>query len=74
MEYWVYIDDPTDWARVHKGTCRYCNHGEGVKASRLSNNRWEGPFDHPNEAAFAAGSFGKGDADTCGHLPAEPSN
>ena len=42
--YWLYVDDPTNWARIHIGSCRYCNHGKGVKATRLPYNRWFGPF------------------------------
>ena len=48
--YWVYADEPTDKALVHLGTCGYCNHGAGLRRSRLSDNRWVGPFETEEEA------------------------
>ena len=48
--YWVYEDEPTDKAMVHKGTCGFCNHGHGVRGSRLPDNRWIGPFETEDEA------------------------
>ena len=48
--YWVYEDDVTDNARVHKGICGYCNHGRGIRETRLPDNRWIGPFETESEA------------------------
>ena len=48
--YWVYEDDVTDNARVHKGTCGFCNHGRGIRGTRRSDNRWIGPFETESEA------------------------
>ncbi|MXY60357.1 MAG: hypothetical protein F4Y96_07980 [Chloroflexi bacterium] len=53
MSYYVYIDDPTNRARVHAGACGHCNYGQGKKDHRLPDNRWEGPF-KDREAAWAA--------------------
>jgi hypothetical protein len=47
-EWWVY----DDWAvkpsraRVHKGTCFYCNHGKGVNPDKTveGDRRWRGPY------------------------------
>ena len=44
MDYWLYVDDVENSARIHKGSCSWCNHGAGVKKSRLPDNRWLGPF------------------------------
>ena len=44
MDYWLYVDDATSSARIHKGLCSWCNHGAGVKETRLPDNRWHGPF------------------------------
>ena len=31
MDYWIYENwTATSKAKVHKGTCPYCNHGEGT--------------------------------------------
>ncbi len=48
--YWIYEDEPTDKALVHKGTCGFCNQGQGVRGSRLRDNRWIGPFETEMEA------------------------
>ena len=66
QEYWVYVDDPTDLARVHLGSCRYCNDGQGFKGSRLFDNRWLGPYTDPDEAANAAVRERKRDTKPCG--------
>ena len=33
--YWVYEDDSTNRARLHKATCSRCNDGQGMKGSRF---------------------------------------
>lgn len=65
MGYWVYEDDPTSKARVHKGTCGYCNHGRGIRGSRLSDNRWIGPFETEEEAIDKALRTGRSDVRRC---------
>lgn len=42
--YYVYEDDPTSTAKIHRADCCYCNNGRGIKDTRLSDNRWHGPF------------------------------
>ena len=67
MGYWVYVDDVTNRARLHRGSCKFCNHGAGVTATRRSDNRWEGPFTDPDDAATAAVCADKRDTKPCGH-------
>ena len=65
MTYWVYEDDPTNRARVHKATCSRCNEGQGMKGSRRPDNRWHGPFGTVREATGYARSTGRPDAKGC---------
>ena len=65
--YWVYEDRPTSRARVHEGTCRYCNHGEGMGRGRIeAENEWYGPFVSREEAFRRAGATGQRDVRGCG--------
>ena len=64
--YWVYVDDPTNHARVHEYWCRFCRDGQGVKDSRLPDNRWIGPFRTLSEADAAMARQGKLDSARCG--------
>jgi len=63
-DYWLYVDDPTDWTRVHKGACRFCSQGAGVKGSRLPDNRWHGPLALADAVAKAR-RIGKRDTAGC---------
>ena len=63
--YWVYEDDSTNRARLHKATCCCCNDGQGMKGSRLPDNRWHGPFGTVREAIDCALSTGHLDAKGC---------
>ena len=63
--YWVYEDDSTNWARVHKGTCAYCNQGQGLHGSRLPVSRWHGPFLTREEAFSKLRATGRSNADGC---------
>ncbi len=63
--YWVYEDDPTNRARVHKATCGYCNQGRGLHGSRLPDNRWHGPFLTREEAYSRLRATGRSNADGC---------
>ena len=65
-EFWVYEDDPTNRARVHRGDCRFCNHGKGVRTERDLNNRWHGPFSTCGDAFAAMRRLGKRDTGGCG--------
>ena len=65
--YWVYEDRPTSRARVHEGTCRYCNHGDGMGKGRIeAENEWYGPFVSREDAFRRAGATGQGDVRGCG--------
>ena len=65
--YWVYEDRPTSRARVHEGTCRYCNDGEGMGRGRIeAENEWYGPFVSREEAFRRAGATGQRDVRGCG--------
>ena len=64
MDYWLYVDDATNRARIHKGSCGRCNHGAGVKGSRLPDNRWHGPFKLA-DAVEKANRIGKRDTAGC---------
>ncbi len=63
--YWVYEDDSTIRARLHKATCSRCNYGQGMNGSRLPDNRWHGPFGTVGEAIDCALSTGHLDAKGC---------
>ena len=52
--YYGYEDDPTNSAKIHFADCSYCNNGAGVKGTRLSDNRWHGPFTTLQEAEEVA--------------------
>ena len=65
--YWVYEDRPTSRARVHEGTCRYCNHGDGMGRGRIeAENEWYGPFVSRDDAFRRAGATGQRDVRGCG--------
>ena len=73
MTYWVYEDDQTDWVRVHKETCIYCNDGQGRHRSRLPDNRWYGPCPTVRDAIDRALSTGRAYAGGCGECLQEVS-
>ena len=65
--YWVYEDRPTSRARVHEGTCRYCNHGDGMGKGRIeAENEWYGPYGSREDAFRRAGATGQRDVRGCG--------
>ena len=64
-EFWVYENDPTNKARVHRGSCKDCNHGEGVQPERLPHNRWHGPYTTCADAFAVARSLEKRDTRGC---------
>ena len=67
MSYYVYEDDVTSMSKVHLGTCSFCNHGRGMKDTRLPDSRWHGPFPDYESAMAAAVATGKRDVGECGH-------
>ena len=64
-EFWVYENDPTNKACVHRGSCKDCNHGEGVQPERLPHNRWHGPYTTCADAFAVARSLEKRDTRGC---------
>ena len=64
--YWVYEDRPTSQARVHRGTCHYCNHGDGMGRGRIEkDNEWYGPFGSREDAFRRAEATGQRDVRGC---------
>ena len=50
-EYWIYQSLNHKQARVHKGDCPNCNHGNGsVRGSSNKYGRWHGPYADRTEA------------------------
>ena len=66
--FWVYENYPTNRARVHRGDCKFCNHGEGKgRGIRNPNNgRWHGPFDTVEAACDKMCCLDKKDSGGCG--------
>ena len=62
--YVVYVDDATNWSRIHRIDCR---HYVDRKEEILPDNRWlHGPFTI-EEAIRVEQGLGKGDSGHCGH-------
>jgi hypothetical protein len=50
-EFWIYENRAHKQARVHKGDCRGCNHGNGIHpGSSNHNGKWHGPYPDRSEA------------------------
>jgi HTH-type transcriptional regulator/antitoxin HigA len=65
-EYWVYQNWTVDRARVHRGTCSYCNHGLGIhRNSSNRNSEWRGPFTDRAAAFAVMTSLGRTDSRAC---------
>lgn len=66
MRYYVFEDDPTNKATVHKGSCRSCNEGKGIHGIVDSPNcRWYGPFDTLEAAEEVMNKTGKRERHKC---------
>ena len=64
--YWVYEDRPTSQARVHRGACHYCNHGDGMGRGRIEkDNEWYGPYESREDAFRRAEATGQRDVRGC---------
>lgn len=68
MSYYVY----ENWragprkAIIHKGNCRSCNEGDGVRGgTRADNGEWHGPFETLNDAMDFANSLNAKEVRTC---------
>lgn len=68
-EWWVY----ENWAatpervRIHRGTCRYCNHGSGINPNETANKnmKWWGPYSTWRKAWKVAQQLGREDTAFC---------
>jgi len=50
-EYWVYVNEASKKAELHKSKCGSCKYGRTMHGKRTaSNDRWEGPFDARDRA------------------------
>ena len=52
MNYYVYYEPHTNYLRIHKADCRWCNHGKGITNSRP--DFWSDPYDSLEAASDAA--------------------
>jgi F-type H+/Na+-transporting ATPase subunit beta len=54
--YYVYENWTNTFAKVHHGTCSYCNDGKGFqgRGTKTSNGQWHGPFTSKAEAMSIA--------------------
>jgi hypothetical protein len=63
MDYWVYEHWSAEKkARIHKGPCRYCKHGQGTdkrKPRGDANGRWHGAHVTVADADRAAQQTGR---------------
>ena len=54
IEFYSYENWRHEYARIHIGGCRFCNHGGGLfGGGRTPNGEWHGPF---RSAALARGA------------------
>lgn len=68
MSWWVY----ENWravkggkARVHKGSCGYCNEGHGFRQDSGKNGKWHGPFEDKDTAFEYAKTLRRQITDIC---------
>ncbi len=67
MAFWVYENRIAKRARIHLGSCRYCNDGAGVGGDTSNDDdQWHGPFATFAEADTTAGSLPYKDVRPCG--------
>ncbi len=62
MKYYVYENFTREAnAVIHKGSCGYCNYGEGCHRNPLADlwGKWHGPFDGLKEARRDAAGMGR---------------
>ncbi|MGP8007748.1 MAG: hypothetical protein ACLP2J_12050 [Acidimicrobiales bacterium] len=54
--YYVYENWTNTFAKVHRGSCPYCNDGRGIqgRGSKTPSGQWLGPFHSADEAMAAA--------------------
>jgi hypothetical protein len=49
MSFYIY-EHETKYVRIHAGTCKHCNEGQGKRASQEIYGRWYGPYPTLEEA------------------------
>lgn len=54
--FYVYENWTNTFAKVHRGSCPYCNDGQGFqgKGTHTPSGRWLGPYDTDSAALAAA--------------------
>jgi len=73
MDFYIYKNKQTKKLRVHKGSCSYCNNGNGCRGSRIrtENGEWIGPYpaheDARTKARKIANTEGWHDCRDCMH-------
>jgi hypothetical protein len=66
MSYYVYDNWTINKARVHRGSCSYCNEGRGIHANPSGrSSRWHGPYDSVPKADQKARSLKREITDHC---------
>ncbi|MEL6259122.1 MAG: F0F1 ATP synthase subunit beta, partial [Pseudomonadota bacterium] len=67
MAFWIYENFSSKRARIHTGTCRYCNDGKGVGGDPTNDDdKWHGPFADFASADAAAAALNQKDTRPCG--------
>ena len=67
MSFFVYENWTRDRARLHRGSCGYCNEGQGTQPiDSGSNGKWHGPFENIETARRALRNVKKSDSKECG--------
>lgn len=66
MAYWVYENWTHRHARIHQGSCRYCNNGKGWQPiDSGANGKWHGDFSTRSAAFNLLKQFGYHDMQDC---------
>lgn len=68
-EWWVFEDWMVNRARVHRGNCSFCKHGQGIHSDKEEgvNMRWWGPYQTRDDAWALAKGLGRKDTNFCAH-------
>ena len=67
-KYWIYEDDPSDYIRIHAGSCRWVNNRKTEMDD--PRNRWYDPFDTLDDAIAFARARRRGECQGMRSLPA----
>lgn len=67
MTFYVYENWTHKRARIHKGSCGYCNDGRGTQPSDSGKNgKWHGPYEDRAKALDVAARLKQADTKVCG--------